>query len=169
MLHLENEARKDIIRSEIEAMANINASDVYVDHAPKSTLCFIGETGSGKSILSKAFLEGVVVPEEDQLFRRFDSARAPKELEGTLFGEEGSIKIFDLPGVVYESQVNEMTKYLKSDVGVVKSFCLVVNGHRDARFDRGTISLLKALDKDFGPVFWQHVCIVFTRWGQSAK
>lgn len=129
-----------------------------------STLCFIGETASGKSTLCNAFLRGVI-QDEEQLFKDFDSVRAPKEMDGSLFNEEGHIKIFDLPGVADDEHIAETTRYLKEEVRVVKSFCLVVNGLREPRFDRGTISLLKALNKDFGSLFWKHVCVVFTKWG----
>lgn len=59
-----------------------------------------------------------------------------------------------------------MIKYLKEEVKMIKMFCFTVNG-QEPRFDKGTRLLLKVFEQSFGPTFWDHMCVVYTRWGHD--
>ena len=61
-----------------------------------------------------------------------------------------------------------MIKFLKREVGELKMFCFTVNG-QEPRFDKGTRLLLKVFEQSFGSKFWNHVGVVYTRWGSDTK
>ena len=47
-------------------------------------------------------------------------------------------------------------------------FCFVVNG-QEPRFDKGTRLLLKVFEQSLGANFWDHVCVIYTRWGNYER
>lgn len=56
--------------------------------------------------------------------------------------------------------------YLCSQISETNLFCFTIDS-KDVNFHSGSKALLQALESAFGPQFWSHFCVVFTRWGSS--
>jgi len=58
-----------------------------------------------------------------------------------------------------------MTQEIKK-LGSIKLLLLTVNG-QEPRFDLGTKLLIKTFEQSFGDRIWDHLSVVYTRWGFS--
>jgi hypothetical protein len=129
------------------------------------TLAAIGRTGVGKS----EFLNGYV-----QKPGAFKACADPKSVTKLTSSTENNLAAclrtaIDTQGLddsegIDAAHIQQMVAFLTAWPHGVNAFALVING-QDDRFDAGTQKIVKLLDTFFNnPTFWDHVCIVFTKW-----
>jgi len=144
----------------------------------KPTLVAIGKTGTGKSTVCNAFLQGEMSDDIPELFRTSANINAVTyetiKKDGKLFNKENEnyVTIVDTPGLSEgeaedANHIVNMVKFLKKEVILVSMFLFTVNG-QEPRFDSGTKLLIKVFENSFGKKFWDHFCILYTRWGNSS-
>ena len=142
-----------------------------------ATVVIIGKTGTGKSTLCNAFLLG---DHQDDAKKFNESAsvnactyKTTHEV-GTLMNDGKSpILVVDTPGLSDghgrdSSHMKDMTNYLKNEIRFVKLFVFTCNGE-EPRFDHTTNKLLDTFEKNFGPEFWSHTIICYTRWSEDEE
>ncbi|CAK9110871.1 AIG1 family protein [Durusdinium trenchii] len=130
----------------------------------------LGETGSGKSLLCSR-LSGLSA--ENERFIVSDSIESAT-LQTSMYRTRwlgnpkmDKVIIVDTPGLSDTRQndqqnIDQMLKRL-DEIGYINTFCVVFNSEQD-RFDDGLVQMLRTFERHFGPVFWKHCMIVFSRW-----
>jgi hypothetical protein len=136
----------------------------------------IGNRGSGKYSLFNSFLTGPVGQAGDYFKASKDAASQQNRNafhRGRFLGEEGQIHMVNTSGVTPSDTttsptVIESIDYLCYQINEANLFCFTIDA-TDMNFHSGSKALLQALQTAFGPKFWSHFCIVFTRWGSSEE
>ena len=78
------------------------------------------------------------------------------------------VRVVDTPGLnesmkTDSEHIVNMIRVLQEQVGKVRMFIFTVNG-QEPRFDQSTRILLQTFSDSLGSDFWNHVCVVYTRW-----
>jgi hypothetical protein len=130
----------------------------------RTTVLAFGATGHGKSEFLNAYLQQ----------QAFTVSNDPRSCTSVTSSAESLVSsdlrtAIDTQGMedsegVDAPHVQQLVAFLRSWRHGVNAFALVING-QSPRFDQGIQKLVKILDSFFNdPTFWNHVCIVFTKW-----
>ena len=128
------------------------------------TVIGLGETGNGKSTFLNAYLQ-------KEAFIRSNSPNSCTKLT-TVQSNTLDNKIFtaiDTPGIkdtdnADQENVKQLAKFLLRYQNGINVAAIVLNGQKD-RFTSDTKKSIKIAHQMFNhPDFWEHLCIIFTKW-----
>ncbi|CAK9029800.1 AIG1 family protein [Durusdinium trenchii] len=144
-------------------------------------VCVLGETGAGKSMFCSR-LSGL--HRENDTFLVSDSVESvtlETQMNYTKWlgdPELGDVVVVDTPGLsdtrnhadhgglqsgVQDSKNIDVMLQRLDELRYVHTFCVVFSAEKD-RFDDGLVQMLRTFERHFGPVFWKHCMIMFSKW-----
>ena len=130
----------------------------------QTTVIGIGETGMGKSSFLNAYLQ-------KQAFRASDSPDSCTKvtsMDSNIINNQ-TRKAIDTPGIkdtdnTDQENVKQLVEFLLNYNDGINVVAIVLNGQVD-RFTKDTEKFIKIAHQMFNhPDFWEHLCIVFTKW-----
>ena len=128
------------------------------------TVIGIGETGNGKSAFLNAYLQK----------NAFQSSNKPNSCTKITSAESNIIKnkilkAIDTPGIkdtdnTDQENVKQLVEFLLNYEDGINAVAIVLNGQND-KFTKDTEKFIKIAHQMFNhPDFWEHLCIIFTKW-----
>ena len=128
------------------------------------TVIGIGETGNGKSAFLNAYLQK----------NAFQSSNKPNSCTKITSAESSIIKnkilkAIDTPGIkdtdnTDQENVKQLVEFLLNYEDGINAVAIVLNGQND-KFTKDTEKFIKIAHQMFNhPDFWEHLCIIFTKW-----
>jgi GTPase Era involved in 16S rRNA processing len=128
------------------------------------TVIGIGETGNGKSAFLNAYLQR----------NAFQSSNKPNSCTKITSAESNIIKnkilkAIDTPGIkdtdnTDQENVKQLVEFLLNYEDGINAVAIVLNGQND-KFTKDTEKFIKIAHQMFNhPDFWEHLCIIFTKW-----
>jgi len=131
------------------------------------TVIGIGETGNGKSAFLNAYLQK----------NAFQSSNKPNSCTKITSAESNIIKnkilkAIDTPGIkdtdnTDQENVKQLVEFLLNYEYGINAVSIVLNGQND-KFTKDTEKFIKIAHQMFNhPDFWEHLCIIFTKWYSS--
>ena len=130
----------------------------------QSTVIGIGETGMGKSTFLNAYLQKNVFKASDSP----DSCTKITSVNSNTINNQ-TRKAIDTPGIkdtdnADQENVKQLVEFLLNYEDGINVVAIVLNGQVD-RYTRDTEKFIKIAHQMFNhPDFWEHLCIVFTKW-----
>ena len=130
----------------------------------QTTVIGIGETGMGKS----KFLNGYLQKNAFQSSDRPDSCTKKTSIDFNIINNQIR-KAIDTPGIrdtdkADQENIKQMAEFLLNYNDGINVVAIVLCGHND-RFTPDTEKFIKIAHQMFNhPDFWDHLCIVFTKW-----
>ena len=128
------------------------------------TVIGVGETGNGKSAFLNAYLQK----------NAFQSSNKPNSCTKITSAESNIInnkilKAIDTPGIkdtdnTDQENVKQLVEFLLNYEDGINAVAIVLNGQND-KFTKDTEKFIKIAHQMFNhPDFWEHLCIIFTKW-----
>jgi GTPase Era involved in 16S rRNA processing len=128
------------------------------------TVIGIGETGNGKSAFLNAYLQK----------NAFQSSNKPNSCTKITSAESNItknkiLKAIDTPGIkdtdnTDQENVKQLVEFLLNYEDGINAVAIVLNGQND-KFTKDTEKFIKIAHQMFNhPDFWEHLCIIFTKW-----
>ena len=135
------------------------------------TVIGIGETGMGKSTFLNAYLQKESFKGSDSP----DSCTKTTSFDSNIINNQ-TRKAIDTPGIkdtdnADQENVKQLVEFLINYQDGVNVVAIVLNGQVD-RFTKDTEKFIKITHQMFNhPDFWEHLCIIFTKWysGMNAE
>ena len=131
------------------------------------TVIGIGETGNGKSTFLNAYLQRNAFQSSDSP----DSCTKITSVESNVINNK-ILKAIDTPGIkdtdnTDQENVKQLVEFLLQYKDGINVVAIVLNGQID-RFTNDTKKFIKIAHQMFNhPDFWEHLCIIFTKWYSS--
>ena len=131
------------------------------------TVIGIGETGNGKSTFLNAYLQRNAFQSSDSP----DSCTKITSVESNVINNK-ILKAIDTPGIkdtdnTDQENVKQLVEFLIKYKDGINVVAIVLNGQID-RFTNDTKKFIKIAHQMFNhPDFWEHLCIIFTKWYSS--
>ena len=128
------------------------------------TVIGIGETGNGKSTFLNAYLQRNAFQSSDSP----DSCTKITSVESNVINNK-ILKAIDTPGIkdtdnTDQENVKQLVEFLIKYKDGINVVAIVLNGQID-RFTNDTKKFIKIAHQMFNhPDFWEHLCIIFTKW-----
>jgi len=130
----------------------------------QTTVIGIGETGMGKSSFLNAFLKKNAFLASDSP----DSCTKITSMDSNIINNQ-TRKAIDTPGIkdtdnTDQENVKQLVEFLLKYNEGINVVAIVLNGQVD-RFTKDTEKFIKIAHQMFNhPDFWEHLCIIFTKW-----
>lgn len=130
----------------------------------QSTVIGIGETGMGKSTFLNAYLQ----KNSFKASASPDSCTKITSMDSNVINNQ-TRKAIDTPGIkdtdnTDQENVRQLVEFLINYTDGINVVAIVLNGQVD-RYTRDTEKFIKIAHQMFNhPDFWEHLCIVFTKW-----
>jgi len=130
----------------------------------QSTVIGIGETGMGKSTFLNAFLRKNAF----QASNSPDSCTKITSVDSNIINGQ-TRKAIDTPGIkdtdnMDQEKVKQLVEFLLHYEDGINAVAIVLNGQVD-RYTKDTEKFIKIAHQMFNhPDFWEHLCIIFTKW-----
>jgi len=130
----------------------------------QTTVIGIGETGMGKSSFLNAYLQKQAFRDSD----RPDSCTKITSMDSNIINNQ-TRKAIDTPGIkdtdnTDQENVKQLVEFLLNYNDGINVVAIVLNGQVD-RFTKDTEKFIKIAHQMFNhPDFWEHLCIIFTKW-----
>ena len=128
------------------------------------TVIGIGETGNGKSAFLNAYLQRNAFQSSDSP----DSCTKITSVESNVINNK-ILKAIDTPGIkdtdnTDQENVKQLVEFLLNYEDGINAVAIVLNGQND-KFTKDTEKFIKIAHQMFNhPDFWEHLCIIFTKW-----
>ena len=128
------------------------------------TVIGIGETGMGKSSFLNAYLQKNSFVASDSP----DSCTKITSVDSNIVNNQ-TRKAIDTPGIkdtdnTDQENVKQLVQFLLNYTDGINVVAIVLNGQND-RFNRDTEKFIKIAHQMFNhPDFFEHLCIIFTKW-----
>ncbi len=128
------------------------------------TVIGIGETGMGKSTFLNAYLQKDAFVASDSP----DSCTKVTSVDSNSINNQIR-KAIDTPGIkdtdnTDQANVRQLVEFLLNYQDGINVVAIVLNGQVD-RYTRDTEKFIKITHQMFNhPDFWEHICIIFTKW-----
>ena len=130
----------------------------------QTTVIGIGETGMGKSSFLNAYLQKNAFQASDSP----DSCTKMTSVDSNIINNQ-TRKAIDTPGIkdtdnTDQENVRQLVEFLLNYADGINVVAIVLNGQVD-RYTRDTEKFIKIAHQMFNhPDFWEHLCIIFTKW-----
>jgi len=130
----------------------------------QSTVIGIGETGMGKSTFLNAYLKKKAFQDSNSP----DSCTKKTSVDSNIINNQ-TRKAIDTPGIkdtdnTDQENVRQLVEFLLNYNDGINVVAIVLNGQND-RYTRDTEKFIKIAHQMFNhPDFWEHLCIIFTKW-----